>query len=58
MYYQEFFLNPCTSNKLIPHFQQKAKMDQPSQDPAAPSALAFLSALHVFSCDCIKESTQ
>jgi hypothetical protein len=38
--------------------QQKVKRDQPSQDPEAPSALAFLPALHVFSCDCIKKSTQ
>lgn len=42
----------------ILQFQQKVKKDQPSQDPEAPSALAFLPALHVFSCDCIKKLIQ
>lgn len=52
-YFQEFSLNLCISNTLTLQFQQKEKKDQLSQDPAALSALIFLSVLHVFSCDCI-----
>lgn len=57
-YYQEFFLNPYTSSMLIPQFQQKEKMHQLSQNQAAPSAIVSLSALHVFSCGCIKLPTK